>query len=349
MGEGAELLQRKVAGQAFATPWAAAGVCGDGPSSSRGGTGTDQARLAATVRTLFDTSPPPSAIASAALPTVAQSSPAEDDDVGTKLEQLKEHFDSVQREVEADAHSRRASEEASIEAIKERVRTLETSLKAETSKEEERRRSLQAAFESRLAAAQRRVEAEFLERFDQVRSALDDLEDRTQSVETDFGPCRERFLGQLRGRNQELGEQLKEVEQELLTEARGCRDREGYLLQRIDESGKRAADRLERQRCLWELKFGELLEDAEACARAREGAQRRLREDMVQKIAELRRILKDAGSARQAADDQITVALNHYTNALQEALSEASQGMVEATCRAYSNNGLKGPKFNQHC
>merc|ERR1719310_928110 len=111
-----------------------------------------------------------------------------------KLSLLTERFQGFEKQVEADARARREMEESMLEGIQGTLNRLEQTLATETQKRCDVNKQLQATFEAQVTIVQDKLETVFLERFDDVQSSLDALNDRMSTVEKDFVESGEKYI-----------------------------------------------------------------------------------------------------------------------------------------------------------
>merc|ERR1712113_602605 len=96
----------------------------------------------------------------------------------------------------------------SLEAVKTTLARIEEMLSVEILARTQDQKSVQTAFEAKLATAQGKLEATFLERFDHIHSLVDALDDRTGIVEKDFTLSRERYVAEMVEENGQLNQEL---------------------------------------------------------------------------------------------------------------------------------------------
>merc|ERR1711904_590982 len=102
------------------------------------------------------------------------------------LSALSERFSGFERQMEMETKARKDSEENALNSVKDNVSRLEKTLNAEIKRRVEANKALQGMFESQMATVQDKLEAVFLERFDQLHGQVDSLNDRMSVVEKDF-------------------------------------------------------------------------------------------------------------------------------------------------------------------
>lgn len=247
-----------------------------------------------------------------------------------KLTELTERFSGFECQIKADAKARKVTQEGSIVSVKATLARIEEMLNAEIMGRTEDHQMLQTSFEAKLAGAQGKLEALFLERFDHIHSLVDALDDRTSIVEKDFTHSRERYVAEMEDESGQLNQELCEFQQGFEEEIADRKLRESDLLEKIRVAEGKAAEKIAHEIQQHDQKYAHLARDAEDSSRAREESQRHFQERAIAEVEAAATSLKSTTKAREQADDDIVIALNHYTQALQGALCTVSQGVLHA-------------------
>jgi len=246
------------------------------------------------------------------------------------LDGLATRFSDFERQVAAETKARKVTEEASFEVLRDTLLKLESSVDTEIQRCETSNRSAQAACEAKLSAAQGQLEAFFLEQFDHVHSLVDALDDRIGTVETTFVQARESYLQDMDDRSTALDQELSDLRRNFEDELAERKENESNVLARICRAEIATDEKLVREHRICEQKYVQLATDAAENSHARQEYQRNYQQKVMTELEDTKRQLAMVTKAREQADDDIVVALNHYTKALQGALSTVSQGTVQA-------------------
>jgi hypothetical protein len=246
------------------------------------------------------------------------------------LDRLAERFSDFERQVVADTRARKVTEEASFEVLRDTLCKLENSLNTEIQRCESSNRSAQAACEAKVSAAQNKLEALFLEQFDHVHSLVDALDDRIGTVEKTFVHARENYLQDMHDRSTALDEELSDLGRAFEDEMAERKENESKILARICRSETAVDEKLVREQRTCEQKYVQLAKDAAENNHARQECLRNYQEKIMTELEDAKHQLAMVTKARVLADDDIALALNHYTQALQGALSTVSKGTVQA-------------------
>lgn len=255
------------------------------------------------------------------------------DTTKTRLAELTNRFRNFERQVANDTRARKITEEATLDAVLACVGRIEAGMALEAEQRERSLQKLQASLDKMLTSAQRRLEASFLQPFDQLSSMIDALNERTSNVEQEFWSARERYVREMDEESGQLTLQLAELTRLFAVETASRKDRDEGLQRNLQDFIRGNEEKLARDQRLLERKFEQLQRDADESVNARDAVERRFQARVQAELEAARAALADTTKARIAADDDIVAALNHYTQELTKAVSSVSQSTVAAVER----------------
>eukprot|EP00933_Yihiella_yeosuensis_P077578 TRINITY_DN88152_c0_g1_i1.p1 TRINITY_DN88152_c0_g1~~TRINITY_DN88152_c0_g1_i1.p1 ORF type:complete len:272 (-),score=86.94 TRINITY_DN88152_c0_g1_i1:50-865(-) len=247
-----------------------------------------------------------------------------------RLAELSLRFQSFERQVEADAKSKKVSEEATTVAAMAGVGQLDEALAADSQSAYHDMQKLQAALEPKITETQARIEASFLEQFENLHSLIDALSDRTAAVEKDFVAARSHYISEMEQESKVVDADLAEFKKAFKLEVESRKEREANLLKELEESERKAAAKLDRDEHMAGRKYAQLLRDAEDSVVVWDAASKKFKEQVESDLSSMKIKLEEVSKARVQADDDIVAALDHYTKELQKAVSYVSQGQVKS-------------------
>ncbi|CAK9055334.1 Hypothetical protein SCF082_LOCUS29937 [Durusdinium trenchii] len=216
----------------------------------------------------------------------------------------------------------------------EKVQRLEECLKQETERRLRENQDLKKELlHPKLAEAQSKLEVFFLHRFEHAHTTIDALSDRLDAVEKAFVQSRANYMDQMETDAAAVGSDLDELSRLFQADVAKREERNQKLSQRLDSSKLQVADKLARDEQLSRRKYDQLKRGADDSAIQRDQEQKRFEEQLDSEIGVLRAAVSEASQARSLADNEMLAALNHYTKELQEAISHASEGALQAVRR----------------
>merc|ERR1719272_728237 len=109
--------------------------------------------------------------------------------------------------------ARKDNEESALNSVRDNIVRLEKTLNSEIKRRVEANKALQAVFEAQMATVQDKLEAVFLERFDQLHSAVDSLNDRMGVIEKDFSQSRERYVRDVEDKSAMVAKDVASLQQ----------------------------------------------------------------------------------------------------------------------------------------
>lgn len=256
-------------------------------------------------------------------PTSAQTGPRRDE--------LIQCFQSVERQVELDTRVRRQTEDSTVENLVLDVQRLEDCLKQEIE-----RRLLQLellkkdVLHPKLANAQSKLEASFLNQFERVHSQIDVLGDRLETVEKAFLQSRSHYLGQMEKDAAALENEINIFQQHFTSDISERQERLNQLGQQLETLKLQTVEKLARDERLSQRKFDHLRRGADELVLQRDEEKGHFQGQLETELHNLKSAMLEASKARTQADNEMLTALNHYTMELQEAVSCISEGAVAA-------------------
>merc|ERR1719409_1243505 len=143
-------------------------------------------------------------------------------DPRTKLAALNDSFYGFERQLQQDVKAKKDIEDTQINAIRDHIARLEKTLNSEIKRRVEANKALQAMFDSQMATVQDKLEAIFVERFEQLHTAVDSLNTRMSVVEKDFTASREQYVHDIEDKSAKLREHEKKTLEKFQSEAEIC-------------------------------------------------------------------------------------------------------------------------------
>lgn len=238
---------------------------------------------------------------------------------------VKERFCGLERQIELENKARREVSESASTAIQSTLGRLEEAFEHEKSKRAEANMNLKGLFDSKVATLQDRVEELFLERFDQVHSSLESLNERMVLVEKGFIHARGRYLKEVEDNSGQVMQNISLLRSAMQSEWEARRERENSIAAKLLEVEAKAGERLVGISGMCEQKFEQMYDTIQESKQSSVVRDRRMQARIIDEVASLKNSLVVEKQVREQADDDIVNALNHYTQALQVALRGVNQ------------------------
>jgi len=236
-----------------------------------------------------------------------------------------ERFSGLERQLDAEAKVRRDNENYAYTSISETMARLQSTMDAEIHRREEADAKVQNLFDSRVANMKDKLQEVFMERFDQVHSTVDTLNERMSEIEKGFSRSRERYLKSAEERAVTMAKDVEALRVGMRDEFENRREREAEICARVLEAEATTAHKLVGGQQICDHKFDHLHQALQESRLGREAGDRRFQARIIEDVSSLKDSLVCESQAREAADDDIVSALNHYTKELQRALRVVNQ------------------------
>jgi hypothetical protein len=240
-----------------------------------------------------------------------------------KLAALNERFHGFERQMEVTTKVRKDAEDTQIFSIRDNITRLEKTLNSEVKRRTEANKALQGMFEAQMATVQDKLESGLLERLDALHLAVDSLNERVDAVETDFSQARERYIRDIEDKSAMVSKDVATLQVAFQNERTDRKERETLIVAKLRDLEERTADRFTQDQQILEQQHNELREELEVAVH--EDGDKRFHDHILEEMAALKNGLVIESQTREHADDDIVNALNHYTQAIQEALRVVNQ------------------------
>merc|ERR1719203_2365417 len=225
--------------------------------------------------------------------------------------------------MEMEAKGRKDSDEGHTTALKNNIARLEKTLNSEIKRRVEANKALQGMFEAQMATVQDKLEAGLLDRLDQLHASVGSLNGRVDAVEKDFMEAREQYIRDIEDKSSMVAKDAAALQEVCQNERADRKERETLIVAKLRDLDARTADRLAAEQRECDLKFQELREELDVAVK--DNGDQRFQDYILEEMAALKNGLVVETQSREAADDDIVNALNHYTKAIQDALCVVNQ------------------------
>lgn len=245
------------------------------------------------------------------------------DGARSKLAALNSRFAGFDRQVEVESRARLDQEDAAENQLNDCIARLEKTLNSEIKKRVEANKALQGMFEAQMATVQDKLEAGLLDRLDHLHASVGSLDGRVNAVQKDFMEAREQYIRDIEDKSSMVAKDAAALQEVCQNERADRKERETLIVAKLRDLDARTADRLAAEQRECDLKFQELREELDVAVK--DNGDQRFQDYILEEMAALKNGLVVETQSREAADDDIVNALNHYTTAIQDALRVVNQ------------------------
>lgn len=226
-------------------------------------------------------------------------------------------------QLRVEAKNRADKEDNEINRIRENITRLEGTLDSEVQRRGEANKALQGMFEAQMATVQDKLEAGLLDRLESLHVAVDALHERVDAVDSDFIEARESYLKDIDDKSAMVSKDVSALQLAFTNERADRKERETLIVAKLRDVEERIAERFTQELNVLEDQQKELREELEVALH--EDNDKRFQDHILEEMAALKTGLVVESQTRESADDSIVSALNHYTQAIQEALRVVTQ------------------------
>eukprot|EP00921_Rhytidocystis_pertsovi_P014743 GHVQ01023729.1.p1 GENE.GHVQ01023729.1~~GHVQ01023729.1.p1 ORF type:complete len:296 (+),score=37.83 GHVQ01023729.1:72-959(+) len=243
--------------------------------------------------------------------------------VGTtrsKLNLLQERISGFEIQMANEAAQRKSQEENRIHNIRDSITKLEKSLNSEIKRRVDGNKQLTQMFTQEVTVVQGKLEKIFVEKLDQLQTAVDSLTDRTSVMEAELSQQKEKCLREIQDQNASIVKDIGAVQTAFESSQLARTERENQICKRLNDLQIHAETQLEGERNSREQKYSCFHSALQEANGSREREDEKFQTFILEEVAALKGGLVTESQGRERADDDIVQAINHYTKALQDAL-----------------------------
>jgi len=245
------------------------------------------------------------------------------DNATFQLGAVLDRFEKFERQMQMETNIRKDAEDNEIIRVRVNINRLTHTLNEEVKRRGDAHRALQGMFDAQMATVQDKLEAGLVERLEALHEAVESLNDRVDGVETDFSHARERYIKDIEDKSTMVSNDVSTLQLAFQSERQDRKERETLIVAQLRDLEERTAERFSHDLMTLEQQQHELGVELEVAMH--EDNDKRFQDHILQEMAALKTGLVVESQTREQADDNIVSALNHYMQAIQEALRAASQ------------------------
>ncbi|KAI8470508.1 MAG: striated microtubule associated system I fiber component [Monoraphidium minutum] len=237
-----------------------------------------------------------------------------------KLEHVAERFSAFYSDLEQEKQQRRLAEASRYQALADSLVKLEKSLEAEVKRRAEADRQMQAHFEEELKAIQDRSAAQYAELSSSFRTSVEGLARTLQDLHGIVKEEREQRRQDIEHLAGTLVGKVNECVAALDEERVGRVESETKVVRQVGADLLRLQERLEGEKGAREAELGSLRSEIHEVLGNRNVTDEKFQAVVLDELAMLKGAVTAEREERVAEDDEIIMAVNDYTKALQDGL-----------------------------
>lgn len=239
----------------------------------------------------------------------------------TRLKSMTEGLEDFSQLLRTGNRQRREKEDHRVAELKSDIAAAERTIIVESEKRVEMGRALQSWAETQVVAIRTRLESLISAARQDMDAKFAALHTRIDSLEATFHEDRERVMADVRKRNEELVEALKEFNAAFEIERAARLEREQKIRDRIAKLEHESVYRFDEERQVREQVYIGAKRRLEDAVIARTKADEKFQTSVWEEVAAIKNALAAEESARIAEDNEIAETLNRYVQKLQASLA----------------------------
>jgi tetrahydromethanopterin S-methyltransferase subunit F len=233
---------------------------------------------------------------------------------------MQDQFLNFERQMEGETKVRKFAEESKLTGARETLSRLEKTLNAEIKRRVEANKALQEMFESQIIAVQEKLESGFEERLDKVDDAVNTISDRLGVIERDFAIERDRYVRDIEDKNALVARDVNALQTAFENERIVRAEKEALIIKRLADIEAKTDERVESSKVMLDNRILQIRGEMEEIYHTSHSGEDKFEKFVLEELASLKNSMLLESQSREAADDDLVNALNHYTKALQDAL-----------------------------
>lgn len=237
-----------------------------------------------------------------------------------KLEHVAERFSAFYSDLEQEKQQRRLAESSRYQALADSMVKLEKSLEAEVKRRAEADRQMQAHFEEEVKSIQDRVASQYAELSSSFRTSVEGLARTLQDLHAIVKEEREQRRQDIEHLAATLVGKVNECVGALDEERVSRVEAETKTVRQVGADLLRLQERVDAEKSQREGELGQLRSEIHEVLGNRNVTDEKFQAVVLEELASLKAQVAAEHEERVAEDDEIIMAVNDYTKALQDGL-----------------------------
>ncbi|GBF88940.1 SF-assemblin [Raphidocelis subcapitata] len=237
-----------------------------------------------------------------------------------KLEHVAERFSAFYSDLEQEKQQRRLAEASRYQTLADSMVKLEKSLEAEIKRRAEADRQMQSHFDEELKALQERTASQYAELSSSFRTSVEGLARTLQDLHAVVKEEREQRRGDVEHLAATLVGKVNECVAALDEERVSRVEAETKTVRQVGADLLRLQERVDAEKGAREAELGQLRGEVHEVLGNRNVTDEKFQAVVLEELAALKTAVAAEREERVAEDDEIIMAVNDYTKALQDGL-----------------------------
>lgn len=237
-----------------------------------------------------------------------------------KLLSVGERFVGFDKVMEEETLRRRMLEEQRIAEIVDGVQNLERGVNNEIRRRVESNKSLQGMTERFANEMLDDLQRKMLNRMERLTCAVESLQMRCQTLEKGILQFKGELPSKLQMDTAALVNAITDLSTQMETNKKDRLERDQDFVRRVGEVEFKLDQKADNSFVSFDGEFSQLSQIIESVGQKNEADEEEFRAFILEELETLKNGLILAGQARERTDDEIVVAINQYTTALQKGL-----------------------------
>ncbi|CAA9986238.1 SF-assemblin, putative [Plasmodium knowlesi strain H] len=237
-----------------------------------------------------------------------------------KIKRLCEKIEGFEKEIKNEILQKKNVEKEKIFVIREAINKLEKNLNNEIKKRIEHNRTIQSIFSSEILKVQEKIENVVKDKVDEIEKAIKALDNKVDTIASNIESEKMKCIQNLEKRNNSIARDFSSLQAAFQQDKASNKEKESSICKKLEELERKSENRITAEKNIRDNKYQEIISYIEEIKRERKGKNENFQNFVMEEIATIKNGLILESQAREAADDDIVQAVNHYTKALQDSL-----------------------------
>ncbi|GAW79002.1 SF-assemblin [Plasmodium gonderi] len=237
-----------------------------------------------------------------------------------KIKRLCEKIEGFEKEIKNEILQKKNVEKEKIYVIREAINKLEKNLNSEIKKRIEHNRNIQSIFSSEILKVQEKIENVVNDKVSEIENAIKVLNDKINTISDNIENEKIKCIQNLEKKNSSIAKEFSNLQSAFQREKISNKEKENNICKKLEEIEKKSESKIATEKNIRDSKYQEIISYIEEIKRERKGKNENFQNFVMEEIATVKNGLILESQAREAADDDIVQAVNHYTKALQDSL-----------------------------
>ncbi|ANQ05839.1 Uncharacterized protein PCOAH_00001950 [Plasmodium coatneyi] len=237
-----------------------------------------------------------------------------------KIKRLCEKIEGFEKEIKNEILQKKNVEKEKIFVIREAINKLEKNLNNEIKKRIEHNRTIQSIFSSEILKVQEKIEHVVKDKVGEIEKAIKALDNKVDTIASNIESEKMKCIQNLEKRNNSIARDFSNLQAAFQQDKASNKEKESSICKKLEELERKSESRIATEKNIRDSKYQEIISYIEEIKRERKGKNENFQTFVMEEIATIKNGLILESQAREAADDDIVQAVNHYTKALQDSL-----------------------------